>query len=534
MISTASTPQDHIEELKEKVIFLAESNRHFEVENNILREQVRHLRAKLFGRKTEKKLHVEDNSQALLFDEAEEFSSPEETAKVEIEIKAHKRNKCGRKPLPEDLPRVDVIHDLREEEKVCACGCIKSRIGEEVSEQLDIIPAKIQVIRNIRYKYVCKRCEGVEAEEPAVKIAPLPEQLIPKSIAAPGLLAHVITAKFVDALPFYRQESQFSRLGIDLSRSTMCGWAIKVADRCEPILELLNREIRSGPLINVDETTVQVMKEPGRSNKTKSYMWIFRGGDPDKPALVYHYHQIRSGDVVSEYLKGYKGYVQSDGFSGYDFIDHNPDIIHVGCWAHVRRKFVDVVKASGKRKSVKGRTGNAEIAIDYIRRLYVIENKAKERELGYKEIYEERQKHAKPVLDEFKGWLEDISPKTPPKCLLGKAISYTLKQWERLVHYIEDGCLRPDNNLAENAIRPFVVGRKNWLFSGHPNGAKASAALYGLIETAKANKLEPYSYLRFLFERLPHAISEVDHKALLPNRLSKEQLAHAFRQGWIN
>jgi transposase len=278
-------------------------------------------------------------------------------------------------------------------------------------------------------------------------------------------------------------------------------------------------------LINIDETTVQVMKEPGRSNRTKSYMWIFRGGDPDRPALVYQYHATRSGDVVSEYLNGYKGYVQSDGFSGYDFLDHDPDIIHVACWAHVRRKFVDIVKASGKRKSVKGRTGNTEKAIEYIRKLYAIESSCKEKGLDYQRIYEERQNHARPILDDFKVWLDEISPKTPPKGLLGKAVSYTLGQWDRLVRYIDDGRIRPDNNLAENAIRPFVVGRKNWLFSGHPKGAKASATLYSLIETAKANDLEPYSYLRYLFDRLPHAKSEEDYKTLLPTRLDKEKVA---------
>lgn len=527
MVSNAFTLPDNIEDLRE-------ITHRYEVENNILREQVRLLRAQLYGRKTEKRRAFEDSTQALLFDEAEACSPAEEEVKEEIvDVKGHSRKKRGRKPLPADLPRVDVIHDLTEEEKACACGCMKSRIGEEVSEQLDMIPARMQVIRHIRYKYVCKSCEGVEAEEPAVKIAPLPEQLIPKSIATPGLLAHVFTAKFVDALPFYRQEGQFSRLGVDLPRSTMCGWAIKVANRCEPIVELLDQEIRSGPLINVDETPLQVMKEPGRSNKTKSYMWIYRGGDPDRPALVYQYHPSRSGDVVSQYLKGYKGYVQSDGFSGYDFIDHSPDIIHVGCWAHVRRKFVDVVKASGNRKSVKGRTGNAEKAIEYIRRLYAIEKNAREREVSYQELYAERRKYAKPILDEFKEWLDEISPKTPPKGLLGMAVSYTLKQWDRLVRYLEDGRLRPDNNLAENAIRPFVVGRKNWLFSGHPNGAKASAALYSLIETAKANDLEPYAYLRYLFDKLPMAKSEDDYRALLPNRLSRQELAQAFNRGWI-
>jgi transposase len=522
MVSKESTLPDNIEELKE-------ITHRYEVENNILREQVRLLRAQLYGRKTEKGRAFQDSAQSLLFDEAEACPAAGEVKEEIVEVQGHSRKKRGRKPLPADLPRVDVIHDLTEEEKACACGCMKSRIGEEVSEQLDIIPARIQVIRHIRYKYVCRNCEGVDAEEPAVKIAPLPEQLIPKSIATPGLLAHVLTAKFVDALPFYRQEGQFSRLGVDLPRSTMCGWTIKVANRCEPILELLDREIRSGPLINIDETPLQVMKEPGRSNKTKSYMWIYRGGDPDRPALVYQYHPSRSGEVVSQYLKGYRGYVQSDGFSGYDFLDHHPDIIHVGCWAHVRRKFVDVVKASGKRKSVKGRTGHAEKAIACIRRLYAIEKNAGERELSYQELYEERRKYAKPILDELKGWLDEISPKTPPKGLLGMAVSYTLGQWGRLVRYLDDGRLRLDNNLAENAIRPFVVGRKNWLFSGHPNGAKASAALYSLIETAKANGLEPYAYLRYLFDRLPVADSEGDYKALLPSRLSRQELAQAFQ-----
>jgi len=518
MIAQAKTYEDKAIDLRERVTSL-------EVENNILREQVRLLKGKLFGRKTEKHAVPVDNGQGLLFNEAEEFSVEIEEKKEEITIKAHNRKKTGRRPLPEDLPRIDVIHDLKEEEKICACGCMKSRIGEEVSEQLDIIPAKMQVIRNIRYKYVCKNCEGVEADEPAVKIAPMPEQMIPKSMAAPGLLAHVITAKFVDAIPFYRQESQFKRLGIEIPRSTMCGWAIKAAERCEPLIELLNEEIRSGPLINIDETTVQVMKEEGRLNTTKSYMWIFLGGEQERPALIYQYHPTRSGDVVSEYLKGYKGYVQTDGYAGYDFLDKDEGIIHVGCWAHVRRKFVDVISASGKRKGVKGRIGNAEKAVDYIAQIYAVEKDAKDQGLNDKQLCERRNEKVGPVLKEFKEWLEKTYLLTPPKGLLGTAISYALKQWDRLIGYLEDGHIRPDNNLAENAIRPFVVGRKNWLFSGHPNGAKASACLYSLIETAKANKIEPYSYLRCLFERLPSASSTDEYKSLLPNRIDKALLS---------
>ena len=525
MILSNSTTPESLASLRDTISYLEKDNQRYEAENNILREQVRLLRSQLFGAKTEKKLSVKDNGQALLFNEAEAcVSDEEEKEQEEIKVPAHTRKKRGRRPLPEDLPRIDVIHDLSDEEKVCSCGCIKSRIGEETSEQLDYIPVRIQVIRNIRYKYVCKNCEGVESDEPAVSIAPLPPMILPKSIATPGLLAYTFTSKFADALPFYRQEKIFERIGIDISRSSMCNWAIKVSEQCEPLMELLNKEIRSGPLINIDETTVQVMKEPGRSNKTKSYMWIFRGGEPDKPLLVYQYHPTRSGDVASEYLDEYKGYVQTDGYGGYDFIDNNPDMHHVGCWAHARRKFTDVIKASGKSSSAKSRTGNAEKAVGYIGKIYAVEKEAKERNLTPDEIYNLRQEKAKPVLDEFYSWLNGKYASVAPGSLLGKAMNYTLKQWDRLIGYIDDGRLRPDNNLAENAIRPFVVGRKNWLFSGNPKGARASATLYSIIESAKANGLEPYRYLRFLFEKLPFSSSEDDYKSLLPNHIDKSLL----------
>jgi transposase len=258
------TTPENLTSLRDKLSFLKKDNQRYEAENNILREQVRLLRAQLYGAKTEKKLKGKDDGQALLFNEAEACISEEESqAQEEIIIPAHTRKKRGRRPLPADLPRVDVIHDLSDKEKECGCGRIKDRIGEEVSEQLEYIPAKVQVIRNIRYKYVCKNCEGVEAGEAAVSIAPLPPMIIPKSIATPGLLAYIFTSKFADALPFYRQEKLFERIGIDISRSSMCNWIIKVAEKCEPLMELLNKEIRSGPIISIDETTVQVMKEPG-------------------------------------------------------------------------------------------------------------------------------------------------------------------------------------------------------------------------------------------------------------------------------
>jgi len=218
----------------------------------------------------------------------------------EIKVASHTRKKSGRKPLPDDLPREEVIHDIAEEEKTCVCGSLLSRIGEEVSEKLDIVPAQVRVIKHIRYKYACKGCEGVESEGGAVKIAPLPAQMIPQGIASEGLVAYILVSKFADALPFYRQERIFERLGVEIGRGTMANWAIYVGQRCEPLMDLLWREICSGPIINMDETPVQVLNEPGKPATSKSYMWVFCGGDLMRPALYFRYDPSRSGEVFAK------------------------------------------------------------------------------------------------------------------------------------------------------------------------------------------------------------------------------------------
>lgn len=472
-------------------------------------EEIRLLRQALFGPKSERQSPGK-YPQLPLFDMPENPPEEEEEA---VTVFEHTRRKKGRKKLPENLPRVDVIHDIPEEEKICACGCRLRRIGEEVSEKLDIIPARIQVIRNIRPQYACRNCEGVEDDGSSVKRADAPPQIIPKGLATAGLLAYVVIAKFCDALPFYRQEKQFLRLGIEISRSTMCSWAMKAAQSCQGILDLLHNEIRGGPLINIDETTVQVLDEPGRSATQKSYMWVFRGGSPGNPVVIYQYHQTRSGDVAKLFLDDFAGVVQTDGYKGYDFLDNRLDILHVGCWAHARRKFVDVKKAGSGNK-----TGSADQALAMIKRLYALEKTARQKKMPVEQKYEIRQQQAKPILQKFKNWLDKRQGQVPPKSLLGKAINYCQAQWHRLENYIQDGNAAIDNNMVENAIRPFTLGRKNWLFSGTPAGARASALLYSLIETAKANNLEPYRYLRFLFEKLPSASAEDLHH-LLPTKL---------------
>jgi transposase len=516
-IDIATLPNDQAQ-LKQ---MLVDFQARFDKETGILLEEIRHLRAQLFGRKSEKVR--EDGPQPLpLFDMPE--PEGEEEAVEETHVPAHTRRKKGRKPLPDSLPRIEVIHDIDSAEKICACGCELSRIGEEVSEQLDIVPAKIQVIRHIRPKYACRNCEGVEDDGPTVKIAPVPAQIIPKSIATPGLLAHILTGKFIDHTPFYRQEKQLLRLGVELSRTTMCKWAMQTAAVCRPLLNLLIDEVLVASYINIDETTLQVLQEPGRDPTTKSYMWVFRRGDPEKPVLIYQYHPTRSGDVVKEFLRDFEGYVQTDGYSGYDFLAHRKKIRHIGCWAHSRRKFMDVIKAQGKNR----KPGSADVALKYIKELYGLEKEAHKKSLTPDEIRQMRQERSKPILEEFKIWLGKKSLQTPPKGLLGKAIAYTLNQWEKLIGYLEDGRLAPDNNMAENCIRPFVIGRKNWLFSGTPEGAEASALLYSLIETAKANNLEPNAYLRYIFAKLPFASALEDYEALLPWNVAPELQGNAL------
>ncbi len=486
-----------------------------------LKEQVRFLQAQLFGRSSEAKITPDDKQLNLFnFDAglpSDEDSDNENGQDDEIEVPAHKRKKPGRKPLPENLPRIEVEHDLTEEEKLCKCGCIKTRIGKEVSEQLDIIPAKMQVIRHIRYKYACKNCEGTDDDKPTVSIARMPDQLIPKSMATPGLIAHVMTAKFVDALPFYRQEKQFDRMGIQIPRATMCSWAMKVSDACDILIDMLRAELLKNHVIHIDETTLNVLNEPGRS---KSYMWLYKSGQSGGHVVLYEYHASRSGDVPRAFLKNYQGVVVTDGYKGYDFLDSVESIVHAGCWAHARRKFTDVIKAAGK----KNPSGNAGTALKFISKLYKIEKYVRENHISHEDIYAIRQKESKPLVNDFKQWLDSRVEKIPPTSMLGKAVNYTLGQWHKLKHFLNDGRIPMDNNTAENAIRPFVVGRKNWLFNCTPEGARASATLYSLIETAKANKLEPYWYLKYLFENLPEAMSNDDFRQLLPMYVDKETL----------
>ena len=438
---------DNVPDLQSIIVGLhgrlnAEEHRYQQVdkENQILREKIRLLTQKLYGSKSEK--YREDTelslAQRLLFElevkpETDQGDTDSDRDREEI---TYTRKKPGRKCLPPELPRKITLHDLPEEDKIHSCGKKMVVIGEERTEKLHFEPAKLWVEVIVRLKYGCE-CEGVDGDDDdgAVRLAPGPVQLIPKSFATASLVSHILISKFCDALPFYRQEKQFERLGIDLGRATMCNWAMKIFDQCRIFEELLREELHSGFLILIDETPFQVICEEGRGAKTKSYMWVARGGPPDKPVVFFHYSPTRSSDVAREVLRGFKGYVGTDGYIGYDFLDSDSDIVHFGCWVHARRKFYDVVKVSEK----KDKKSNADIIVSLIKDLYTIESKADTLKLSVNDRLSLRQDKSRAIVDKIKEKIVNYSQEVLPGNLLGKAIDYMLKQWPRLIHFLNDG-----------------------------------------------------------------------------------------------
>ncbi|WP_177412334.1 IS66 family transposase [Pseudomonas cavernicola] len=480
----------------------AEVAQAFQVQIVDLKEQIKLLRQRLFGRKSEQSVDSA-TPQLALFNEAESVAMPvtDETGEEEVVTPATRRGK--RKPLPADLPRVEVVHELPEHELTCACGCRKHSIGEEVSEQLEIVPMQIRVIKHIRKVYACRDCEAapVTADKPA--------QLIEKSLASPSVLAMLLTTKYVDGLPLHRFEKVLGRHGVDIPRHTLARWVIQCGEHLQPLLNLMRDRLLASPVIHCDETRVQVLKEPDRDPTSQSWMWVQTGGPPDKPVILFDYSTSRAQEVPSRLLEGYRGYLMSDDYAGYNALGAQPGVERLGCWAHARRKFVEAQKVQPK-----GKTGRADIALNLINQLYSIERDLKE--VGDDQRLAGRQQHSLPVLEQLKSWLEKTQPQVTAHNALGKAVNYLASNWSKLERYVEAGHLPIDNNAAERAIRPFVIGRKNWLFSDTPRGATASAQLYSLVETAKANGQEPYTWLRHVLERLPQATSVEHYETLLP------------------
>jgi transposase len=473
-----------------------------------LEEKFRLAQHKQFGKSAEGY-----PGQGELFNELEQLADESETdsADAEKESITYERKKPVRKPLPKDLPRDVIIHDLADEDKSCDdCGHELHRMGEDKSEQLEFIPAQIKVIEHVRPKYSCRHCEQ-HATKVTIKQAPVPASPIPKSFATPSLLSQIITSKYQYGLPLYRQENLFKEYGIPLSRQTMSSWLLKCADLLKPLYDKLHQILLLQGVIQADETTLKVIE----SDKAKCYMWLYCTGT-DSPGnnyseipniVLYDFHESRASQCAITFLQGHSGYLQVDGYQGYE----STQATLAGCWAHARRKFkeADIVQGKGKPKA-----GKATWAISHIKKLYRIEALIKDKTPVEKQVY--RTEHATPLLEEYKTWLDKSILQVPPKSALGKALAYSLNQWPKLTRYLEDGHLNIDNNRAERAIKPFVIGRKNWLFSNTTSGANASSILYSIVETAKANNLVPFDYIHYLLKALSERDQQAELEDLLP------------------
>ncbi len=441
--------------------------------------------------------------QGELFNEIEAELEPtaEEVAEAEAatETITYTRKKARAPRIAEDLPRKDVVHDIADEDKICdCCGGELHKVGEETSEKVVFVPAEIIVERHTRNKYSCRHCDK-HGEKTPFKTAPVPLSILPKSIATPSLLTQIITAKYYYGLPLYRQEKLFSSFGIELNRQTMSRWLVKVSERCKPLYDYLHRRLLEQSAIWSDDTRLKVIE----TEKTQCTMWVYGcGGDSPSPVTpyniaLYDYQDGRAGHYVTKFLQGYSGLMQVDGYQAY----HQTQATLAGCWAHARRKFIEA-----KSVQPKGKTGRADVVLNLIQKLYAIETSIKE--LTVEQRRKARQERSLPIIQQIKDYLDKAALLVPPKSAIGLAVHYTLNQWSKLLVYLDHGELSIDNNRAERAVKPFVIGRKNWLFANTRSGASASAILYSLVETANANSIRPEHYLQALFEQLPTTPAE--------------------------
>ena len=438
----------------------------------------------------------------------------EDAGEPEEEKITYTRKKRGyRKPLDENLERITKTHELCGDDLKCNCGVELDPIGKEVSTRYEYIPARAVVIEDIQTKYACKKgCRET------VKLAPKPEQILPKTNASPGLLAQIVTSKFEDSCPTHRQEVQFARCGLHMKRNTMSRWIIQLSDKLVALTNLFEDFIRMGPFIQIDETPFQVLKEKGRKPTSKSYFWGRKGGSPGNEVVLFRYDPSRSSQVAIELTQDYAGYVQCDGYSAYACLEKGGDITLLGCWAHARRKFKEAFKVQVGKGGLQKKTAGQ--AIRYIKKLYKIEREIKS--LDNDARYIARQEQAVPILIEFEAWLLKHQNVALPKSPLGKAIRYALNQWPRLIRYCDHGSLQIDNNAKEREIRPIAIGKKNWLFASTPEGAHANARLYSIISTCKAHGHDTYAYLKYIFKELPLADTLEKAEALLPWNVDPE------------
>jgi transposase len=474
-----------------------------------LQGQVAWLARQMFGRKSEK---LSEPEQGQLFDHVNDEGATEAAPQTDT-VKTHERRKSERgkrKPIPDHLPRRDKFYDLSEDQKTNL-----KRIGQEISEELEYEPASIYVIRHIRYKYgpVDETMLDASGESIGVVVAPKPASAIEKGLAGPGLLAQVAVSKFADHMPLYRLERIFKRHGVNLARSSMCRWVQALATLCTPLLKLMKEQVLLSHVIQSDDTPVKQQSDEGRRGKTKTCRFWSYVGDEAHPNVIYAYTADRSRAGPENWFRGkegepnFGGHLQCDAYVGYDRLFESPwRMTHTGCWAHARRKFHDA------RLSFPGKCHHA---ISLIGRLYQLERRCKDLAPGSRR--ELRQLEARPILDEFWHWCETTRRTTLPKSNLGQAIQYALNLRQALEQYVDDGQLDIDNNACERSLRGIAIGRRNWLFTGSEAGGHAAAAMFSLIGSATLNDVEPFSYLRDIFTRMPVTpVSQIEQ--FLPDR----------------
>lgn len=470
-------------------------------------EQFRLAQQKRFGASSEK-THS-DQLEMNLFNEAELLATPAGEEPPMEKVTYERRKQAGKRE--EDLSKLPVetvMYELAEGDQICeCCGGSLHEMSTETRSEIAIVPPQVKVIRHVRNVYACRHCEREELQTPIIT-APMPKPVYPGSLASPSILAHVMCQKYLESLPLYRQEQQFARLGYSLSRQTMANWMIYGAEHwLLPLVEAMKEYLLRQEVLHADETTLQVLREEGKSAESQSYLWLYRTGRGASPAVVYDYQRTRGGEHPRNFLAGFSGYLHVDGYPGYHKVK---GVKLVGCWAHARRKYDEAIKSAPPEMNGLGTAAGQGLA--YCNQLYAIERDLAE--VSPEERFAERQKRSKPVLDAYYVWLKQQRSRTLPKSMLGQAIGYSLNQWEKLTTYLADGRLEMDNNRSERSIKPFVIGRKNWLFANTPRGAKTSAAIYSVIETAKENGLHPYNYLKYLFEQLPQITDPLDAAAL--------------------
>lgn len=500
-------------ELEQGYADLNDRNMALEAENAWLREQVKLSKSQRFGSSSEQRLV--DGEQLGIFNEAEATQNPDssEPAAEDISRKKQqeKKKKGSKREKVKNLPVERVDYKLSEEEQVCPkCGSHLHEMKKIVHDEIVVMPAQYKVHREVQYVYACRNCEKIGTQATIIN-APAPNHFFLNSLASPSLLADIICRKYVLSLPLYRQEQEFARYGLDLKRPTISNWIIRAADLyLYRIADAIEKKLLSGDIVLADETEVQVLHEKDKPPQSKSYMWVYTNGRSDTPCFIYRYTPGRGQEYPKEFLKEYKGFLQTDGYSAYDAVirDAKYPIVHVGCIAHARRKFTDALKAS----SVKD-PPNILKGIAFCDKLFDIERKCSD--MSPQERTEYRKEHAVPVLDAYFEWLRSIESEVLPKSKLGIAVRYSLDQEHKLRRYMDDGRLEISTNRAERAVKPFVIGRKNWLFANTPDGAEASAMIYSIAETAKANNLKPFEYFEHVLTILSQN-PEVDIQELVP------------------